>query len=141
MTASAEEAERVNSQLKLILRPMYSNPPLHGAHIVSEVLSDPALRAQGLRCVLCIWSAECKEMAERIQKMRTLLRSKLEQGSGRSWTHATEQIGMFCYTGPTEQQVRRLKDEFHIYYMEDGRFSMAGINSHNVDYLAKSVVA
>ena len=48
---------------------------------------------------------------------------------------------MFCYTGPTEQQVRRLKDEFHIYCMEDGRFSMAGINSHNVDYLAKSVVA
>lgn len=72
--------------------------------------------------------------------MRALLRQKLEALTPeKSWAHVTEQIGMFCYTGLTAQQVKRLKDEFHIYCTDDGRFSMAGINSRNIDYLAESV--
>ena len=69
--ADAEEADRVTSQLKLLIRPMYSNPPLHGARIVSTILSDTKLKMQ--------WKGECKEMADRIITMRTLLRSKLEK--------------------------------------------------------------
>eukprot|EP01040_Poterioochromonas_malhamensis_P006542 gene6542-7043_t len=134
VTSSKEEAERVNSQLKVIVRPMYSNPPIHGARIVAEVLSDPQLKAQ--------WLLECKGMADRITEMRNLLRTKLEAGnSGRKWNHITEQIGMFCYTGLSKEQVARLQKEYHIYCTEDGRFSMAGINSKNIDYLASSVLA
>jgi aspartate/tyrosine/aromatic aminotransferase len=74
--------------------------------------------------------------------MRSLLRTKLEAGSSKwKWNHITEQIGMFCYTGLSKEQVTRLRDEFHIYCTEDGRFSMAGINSKNIDYLANSVLA
>lgn len=74
--------------------------------------------------------------------MRTLLRNKLEAGNAaRKWNHITEQIGMFCYTGLSKEQVGRLQKEFHIYCTEDGRFSMAGINSKNIDYLASSVLA
>eukprot|EP01039_Chlorochromonas_danica_P004361 gene4360-4782_t len=137
VTDSQEEASRVSSQLKLIIRPMYSNPPVHGARIVAEVLSDPQLKQQ--------WLNECKSMAERIGSMRHLLRNKLENpldaSKRRSWKHITDQIGMFCFTGLTREQVNRLKEEFHIYCTEDGRFSMAGINSHNIDYLATSVLA
>jgi aspartate aminotransferase len=133
VTQSAEETERVNSQMKRIVRAMYSNPPIHGARIVDTVLSDPVLRAQ--------WREECKHMADRIKQMRVLLREKLEAGTGSPWQHITDQIGMFCFTGLDQTQVLRLREEFHIYCTEDGRFSMAGINVKNIDYLASSVVA
>jgi aspartate aminotransferase len=77
---------------------MHSNPPVHGARIVAEVLSDPVLKEQ--------WLAECKAMAERIKEMRGLLRSKLEaKSTNKSWNHITDQIGMFCFTGLTKDQV------------------------------------
>ena len=112
---------------------MYSNPPVHGARLVAEVLSDEFLKAQ--------WLTECKSMADRIIEMRALLRSKLEAGSNRPWNHITDQIGMFCFTGLTKDQVMRLRNEFHIYCTDDGRFSMAGINAGNIDHLASSVIA
>ena len=130
--ASAEEAERLESQLKLVIRPMYSNPPIHGARIVAEVLGDPALEAQ--------WRAECKTMADRIIAMRESLKATLvAAGSTKSWAHVTDQIGMFCYTGLTPEQVDRMKGEFHIYLTKDGRISMAGVTSANVEYVANAM--
>lgn len=93
-----EEQARVLSQLKLVVRPMYSNPPLYGARIVNLVLGDEALTKQ--------WAVDCKGMADRIIAMRSLLRSELEAlGSKQDWSHITTQIGMFCYTGLTKEQV------------------------------------
>lgn len=128
-----DEAERILSQLKMLIRPMYSNPPIHGAMIVSEVLSDPVLSKQ--------WYSECKGMADRIISMRNLLRSKLETQTDASWQHITDQIGMFCYTGLSESQVTSMIDSHHIYLTKDGRISMAGVNSNNVDYIASSIAA
>ena len=90
--SSTDEATRVESQLKSIARPMYSNPPMHGALIVTKILSDASLKTQ--------WYGEVKEMADRIISMRTKLRSALEgHGPSRSWQHVTDQIGMFCFSG------------------------------------------
>jgi len=99
VTASTEECERVKSQLKILIRGMYSNPPVHGARIVAEVLTDLELKQE--------WTRECKAMADRINAMRLLFREKLEACGERvgSWRHITDQIGMFCYTGLTIQQV------------------------------------
>ena len=127
----ANEAARIESQLKILIRPMYSNPPIHGALIVSEILSDPALSKQ--------WYGECKGMADRIISMRNLLRSNLETQTTQSWKHITDQIGMFCYTGLSEDQVNTLIESHHIYLTKDGRISMAGVNSRNVDYIASSI--
>lgn len=128
---SQKEAARIESQLKILIRPMYSNPPIHGALIVSEILSDPVLSKQ--------WYGECQGMADRIIAMRTLLRSKLENQTSLSWQHITDQIGMFCYTGLSERQVKNLIDTHHIYLTKDGRISMAGVNMSNVDYIASSI--
>lgn len=134
VTAGKEETERVTSQLKLLVRAMYSNPPVHGARIVSEILSDPALRAQ--------WSLECKGMADRIKSMRTLLVAHLlEAGSTRPWLHITDQIGMFAFSGLSTAQVLRMRAEFSIYCTDDGRISMAGINSGNVRHVAAAMHA
>ncbi|KAI8905836.1 pyridoxal phosphate-dependent transferase [Gorgonomyces haynaldii] len=133
VTNSNEETKRVDSQLKIIIRPLYSNPPLSGPRIVKEVLASPELNKQ--------WRSEVKLMADRIISMRSQLRNHLEKtyGSKKPWGHITSQIGMFAYTGLTPEQVERLKKEFSIYLTKDGRISIAGITSKNVEYLARGI--
>ncbi|CAM9779533.1 unnamed protein product [Ascophyllum nodosum] len=130
----AEEAARVTSQMKLIIRPMYSSPPLYGARLVTEILSDDTLSKE--------WAEECKAMADRIISMRSALRGHLEDlGSPRSWEHITNQIGMFCYTGLTEEEVLKIREDSHVYFTNDGRISMAGLTTDNVQYVAQSIHA
>ncbi len=87
------------SQIKILIRPMYSNPPIHGARIVTKILSDDGLRKE--------WLGDVKGMADRIISMRTKLKDGLKrEGSTRDWAHITDQIGMFCFTGMTADQVR-----------------------------------
>lgn len=130
--SSAEEASRVMSQLKILIRPLYSNPPVHGARIASIVLNDADLRAQ--------WLKDVKEMAERVMSMRTALRAVIEgEGSTRSWQHITDQIGMFCYTGMNPNQVERLTKEFSVFLPKDGRINAAGLTSGNVKYVGQAI--
>jgi aspartate aminotransferase len=130
-----DETARVLSQLKVIARAMYSNPPSHGARIVEAVLADDALRLQ--------WEGECKEMADRIQRMRGLLTKHLVEDlrSSLSWDHISDQIGMFCFSGLTAEQVGQMVHEHHIYLTSNGRISMAGVTSENVEYIAESIHA
>ncbi|KAI9824546.1 MAG: aspartate transaminase aat1 [Thelocarpon impressellum] len=132
--ASAEERERVDSQIKILVRPLYSNPPVHGARIAAEILNDRGLNAQ--------WLGEVKGMADRIITMRALLRKKLEElGSRHDWSHITSQIGMFAYTGLTPEQMDKLAKEHSVYATKDGRISVAGITSDNVGRLAEAIKA
>jgi len=127
-----DRADAVLSQLKLVVRPMYSSPPMHGAHLVNRVLSNPKLKQQ--------WLDELTLMSDRIVKMRAAVRSALEaKGTPGKWNHITDQIGMFSYTGLTEPQCERLLSEFHIYLLKSGRISMAGINEGNVQRFAECV--
>jgi aspartate aminotransferase len=127
-----KQAVAVKSQLQQLARPMYSNPPLHGAQLVSTILEDPELKS--------LWLKEVKVMADRIIGMRTTLRESLEKlGSPLSWEHVTKQIGMFCYSGLTPEQVDRLTSEYHIYMTRNGRISMAGVTTGNVGYLANAI--
>ncbi|UNI19759.1 Aspartate transaminase [Purpureocillium takamizusanense] len=130
--ADAAEKKRVDSQLKILIRPLYSNPPIHGARIASEILSSPKLYQQ--------WLGEVKAMADRIITMRALLKENLEKlGSKHDWSHITSQIGMFAYTGMTAAEMDRLAKEFSVYATKDGRISVAGITSDNVGRLAEAI--
>ncbi|CAN4105073.1 unnamed protein product [Withania somnifera] len=127
-----KQAVAVKSQLQQLARPMYSNPPVHGALVVSTILGEPNLKN--------LWLGEVKGMADRIIGMRTALRENLEKlGSSLSWEHITNQIGMFCYSGMTPEQVDRLTKEYHIYMTRNGRISMAGVTTGNVGYLANAI--
>jgi len=128
----AEEAKRIESQLKILIRPMYSNPPINGARIAATVMADPEIRAE--------WMGEVKGMADRIITMRTQLKGYLEEyGSTLNWDHVVDQIGMFCYTGLTPAQVDQMASEHSIYLTQDGRISIAGVSSANVAYLAAAM--
>lgn len=130
--ANNDEATRVISQMKIIVRSIYSNPPIHGVRVAAEILTDPELKSMWLKDVKC--------MADRIIGIRQKLRCDLEQmGSIRSWAHITNQIGMFCFTGLKPEQVERLTKEYSIYLTKNGRISMAGVTSKNVTYLAKAM--
>jgi aspartate aminotransferase len=132
VTGSKKEAANVTSQLAVIVRAMYSNPPLYGARLVSTVLNDPKLLAQ--------WRKDVKEMADRIRACREIIVKELRDiGSTRNWSHITDQIGMFAFTGLTPEQVERLIKEHHIYMTKDGRMSIAGLNSKNIKTVAKAI--
>lgn len=120
------------SQIAVNVRAMYSNPPNHGARIVSRILNDPSLFNE--------WMEHVKEMSSRIIKMRSLLKAKLiELKTPGSWDHVTNQIGMFCYTGLTEAQVAYMAKEHHVYVLNNGRISIAGITEMNVTRVAEAI--
>ncbi|KAI5196997.1 putative aspartate aminotransferase [Aureobasidium subglaciale] len=130
--ADADEKKRVDSQIKILVRPLYSNPPVHGARVASTILNDPELNKQ--------WLGEVKGMADRIITMRALLKENLEKlGSKHDWSHITSQIGMFAYTGLKPEQMDTLAKEHSVYATKDGRISVAGITSANVKRLAESI--
>ncbi|KAH7277281.1 hypothetical protein KP509_39G043800 [Ceratopteris richardii] len=132
--ASESVATRVDSQLKLVIRPMYSNPPIHGAAIVATVLGDRGLYQE--------WTVELKAMADRIIRMRHLLYEALRaRGTPGNWEHIIKQIGMFTFTGLTKEQVNFMTKEYHVYMTSDGRISMAGLSSRTVPHLANAIHA
>ncbi|GAB1826082.1 amino acid aminotransferase [Turicimonas sp. TL08] len=129
---SEEEAKRVNSKLKSVIRANYSNPPAHGAKIVSAVLNDPVLLQQ--------WHEDLKGMRERIKEMRHLLAEALKkEGAKVDFSFIEDQNGMFSFSRLTPEQVQRLKDEFGVYAVKSGRICVASLNKANVDYTAKAI--
>jgi aromatic-amino-acid transaminase len=132
VTASAEEAARVLSQLKRIVRTNYSNPPTHGSQLAAGVLASPELRAQ--------WEQELGGMRERIKHMRRELIAKIKQRvPDVDLGFILTQRGLFSYTGLTKEQVLRLRKEHSIYAIETGRICVAALNSGNIDYVAQAI--
>ena len=129
---SKDEADRVLSQLKIVIRTNYSNPPTHGGAVVAAVLSNPELRAQ--------WEAELGEMRVRIKAMRQKLVDGLKAaGVKQDMSFITTQIGMFSYSGLTKDQMVRLRNEFGVYGTDTGRMCVAALNSKNIDYVCASI--
>ncbi|EZA47715.1 hypothetical protein DMN91_012561 [Ooceraea biroi] len=127
-----KELVQAKSQLTLIVRGMYSNPPNHGARIVATVLRDPGLFEE--------WKDHIKTMSSRIKQMRIGLHHRLlKLGTPGTWDHIIQQIGMFSYTGLIEKQVQHLRDHYHIYMLRSGRINMCGLNESNLDYVANAI--
>ena len=132
--ASKDEAVRVLSQLKIVIRTNYSNPPTHGASVVATVLTTPALRAQ--------WEEELAGMRQRIKAMRVALVAKLKAaGVPGDLSYITTQQGMFSYSGLNAAQMQRLRSEFGIYGVDSGRICVAALNEKNLDAVAKAIAA
>ena len=132
--ADAEEAARVQGQLKATVRRNYSSPPNFGAQVVACVLNDEALKAN--------WLAEVEAMRLRILEMRQSLVTVLSTAlPGKDFDYLLKQRGMFSYTGLSAQQVDRLRDEFGVYLIHSGRMCLAGLNSRNVHQVAEAFAA
>ncbi|TBV07790.1 amino acid aminotransferase [Stutzerimonas kirkiae] len=133
VTADREESTRVLSQIKRVIRTNYSNPPTHGAVVVSSVLNDPELRA--------LWEAELGEMRDRIRQMRLDMVERLAvKGASQDFGFVARQRGMFSYSGLTPEQVERLRVEFGVYAIGTGRICVAALNQHNLDAVTDAIV-
>lgn len=134
LCADKAEADRVLSQLKIVIRTNYSNPPTHGGAVVAAVLNNPELRA--------LWEKELGEMRVRIKAMRQKLVDGLKAaGVKQDMGFITEQIGMFSYSGLTKDQMVRLRSEFGVYGTDTGRMCVAALNGKNIDHVCKSIAA
>jgi len=131
VASSSEEAARLLSQLKRVVRTNYSNPPIHGGKVVATVLSTPELRQ--------MWEDELAGMRVRIKEMREALVQKLaEKAPGRDFAFVREQVGMFSYSGLTKEQVARLREQ-SIYAVDTGRICVAALNSKNIDLVVDAI--
>ena len=131
-TTDKDEAVRVLSQLKRVIRANYSNPPIHGGQIVATVLGTPELRA--------LWETELAGMRDRIKLMRITLVERLHQRMPKAdFQYMLRQRGMFSYSGLSQAQVLRLRSEFSIYAVDTGRICVAALNSKNIDYVADAI--
>ncbi|KAH7728942.1 glutamine-oxaloacetic transaminase [Aphelenchoides avenae] len=126
------KAAAIRSQMSLVIRANWSNPPAYGARIVHLVLTTPDLRKQ--------WFDAIKTMSSRIIDMRKALRDHLEKlGTPGTWDHITKQIGMFSYTGLNPKQVEHLVEKHKVYLLKEGRINLCGLNTKNVEYVAKAI--
>jgi aromatic-amino-acid transaminase len=131
VASSAEEAARLLSQLKRVVRTNYSNPPVHGGKVVATVLATPELRQ--------LWEDELAQMRVRIKQMRDALVEKLKaKAPGRDFDFVREQVGMFSYSGLTKEQVGKLRAE-SIYAVDTGRICVAALNSKNIDRVVDAI--
>ena len=131
VSATAGEAKAVQSQVKRIIRTIYSSPSTHGAALVAGVLTSPELRD--------VWEQELTEMRERIHALRAGLVAKLAALGAPEFEFIQRQAGMFSYSGLTKSQVDRLRDEFAIYAVGTGRICVAALSQRNLDYVAQAV--
>jgi aromatic-amino-acid transaminase len=132
--ASKDEVQRVLSQLKIVIRTNYSNPPTHGASIVGQVLNTPALRAQ--------WEQELAGMRTRIKAMRSALVASLQAaGVTQDLSYITQQLGMFSYSGMNATQMQRLRSEFGVYGVDSGRICVAALNERNLPVVARAIAS
>ena len=133
VAGTADQAQAVQSQVKRIIRTIYSSPSAHGAALVAGVLTSPELRA--------VWEAELTAMRERIHALREGLVQKLAEQGHPEYAFIRRQAGMFSYSGLDRAQVARLRDEFGIYAVGTGRICVAALNQGNLEYVAKAVAA
>ncbi|MEQ1773066.1 MAG: amino acid aminotransferase [Burkholderiales bacterium] len=132
VTANKDEAAKVLSQIKRVIRTNYSSPSMHGGQTVTTVLTTPALRKQ--------WEEELGQMRDRIKTMRRALVDKIRaQRADFDFSYVVDQRGMFSYSGLTKEHVRRLREEYSIYALDSGRICVAALNSKNVDYVANAI--
>jgi len=130
VAADSEEAARVLSQLKRVVRTNYSNPPTHGGKVVATVLSTPELRQ--------LWEEELAAMRVRIRDMRGALVEKLKKAPGHDFEFVRQQVGMFSYSGLTKEQVAELRQQ-SIYAVDTGRICVAALNSKNIDLVVDAI--
>jgi len=134
VSSSGAVKTRVGSQMKKMIRSLYSNPPAHGAKIVAHILKDSQLRAE--------WQKQLSVMQKRITSMRELLVDKLEARSkGRDFSFLRNHRGMFSYLDLTKNQVQELIDRFALYTLDSGRISIPGITKNNIDRIVESIIA
>ena len=134
VSGKQEEIPKIGSQIKYFIRSNYSNPPLHGARIVSTILKSRELTLE--------WKTELSNMSERIKAMRkALIAALLVKGHDHNFDYMQDQKGLFSFSGLNPEQVRYLREEKAIYVPNNGRINIAGLNTYNLTYVVEALLS
>jgi aspartate aminotransferase len=134
VTNNSAQTPIVQSQIQAIARGIYSMPPSYGGALVDIILHDDALKAS--------WIAEVDQMRNRMRDLRALLVSKMaENGAPKDFSFVNDQKGMFSFLCITPEQVKAVRAEHSVYFVDSSRVNIAGINLTNVDALSKALVS
>lgn len=134
VTKNKTTAVNVLSKLKIFARTSYSNPPRHGAAVISHILSQNELKQE--------WMREVDEMRHRLSNLRKEFVKALQAGqTKRDFSYLEHRLGMFCFLGLESEKVKRLREEYGIYMADGGRINLAGLSQQNFDYVIRSMIA
>jgi aspartate aminotransferase len=134
IAATAEQANLAQSQMNSVIRSNYSMPPSHGAMVVETILADPKLKQ--------MWRDELKTMRKRIKDLRSQLVDAIKaEGVEQDFSFIKRQNGMFSFLGVNAEQVDKLVNQHSVYLVGSSRINLAGLNQHNIAYVAKSIAA
>jgi aspartate/tyrosine/aromatic aminotransferase len=135
IAADKAAADIALSHIRVCIRVNYSNPPSHGAAIVTTVLNDAALRKE--------WEQELAEMRQRIAEMRVrFVRTMKSKAPLHDFEFIARQKGMFSFSGLTPMQVDELRTKYSIYVvLNGGRINVAGMTDDNLETLCSAIAA
>lgn len=122
-----ETRNALESLFKQSIRATYSNPPRQGALIVNEILSSESLKKN--------WINEVNSYKNRIQLYREKYKNALEDKVQKDFSYVQKGNGLFIFTGLSQEQVIKLRDQDAIYLASDGRLNLTGLNEKNFDYV------
>jgi aromatic-amino-acid transaminase len=132
VTGSAQESSNLLTQMKRIVRTIYSSPASFGAQLVATVLTTPELRT--------MWEQELEGMRLRILEMRHAFTNTLrEMIPDRDFSFIEKQRGMFSYSGLSKDVIRVLREQFHIHALDSGRICVAAMNTRNIEHICRSI--
>jgi aspartate/tyrosine/aromatic aminotransferase len=130
---TTKEVEAVASQIKVLIRSNYSNPPKHGALIVATLFNHPHLKEK--------WKQELIYMQKRIVSMKETLAHHLMKASlHKDFSYLLSKKGMFCFSSLTPSQVIELREVYGIYMTKTGRINLTGLSDDNIDKVVKAIL-
>lgn len=132
LTKTAKRAANTLTQIKHIIRAIYSFPPAHGAYLVNIILSNNRYYA--------LWQQELAVMKERIIQLRTSFVKQLASHAlSDSFASIAKERGMFSLIDLTLNEITALRKGYHIYLLNSGRINITGITSDNLAYLCECI--
>ncbi len=127
------DVNKAKGKLLQLSRATYTMPPDHGAALVRTVLNDAQLTSE--------WQQELEAMRLRLVNLRYLLCDEFRR------VHHSQQFdfieshkGMFTVLGFSEEQMAKLRSEYGIYGVGDGRINIAGLTEQDIPYVADAII-
>ncbi|NGO91092.1 MAG: aminotransferase class I/II-fold pyridoxal phosphate-dependent enzyme, partial [Halomonas sp.] len=129
---SRDRCVKAKLHLARLARVSISSPAIHGALIVSEILSSPDLKK--------MWIEELHVMSLRVKAARrVLINEARKQGCDDAFRNVCNGVGLFSLIPVYREDVDVLREVFCIYMLDSGRINLSGVNDDNVGYIVSSI--
>ena len=129
---STQSLEYLGQNARVTIRGNYSTPPIHGARIVTTILQSKELYQT--------WKDELNQMRTRVKELRQqFLKSLQSQDLPYDFNYLIKDQGLFSMLNLSKEVVAKLREEFGIYILENGRVNIASLSSKNIEIVTGAI--